>query len=85
MNFVQALAALARQRLEFQFARVQQLLDRDVDQYAIEWPCTAAAQQAKQCIPGFAVDARVRLSQVAAGGIDQHGVVGEIPVSVTGA
>ena len=85
VNILQALTGLAGEVFQFDFAAALQLLHRNVYQHAIQRTCAAFAQQAQQGVPGAAVDGRVGLGQVAPGGVDQHRVIGEIPVGITGA
>ncbi|MCY1521453.1 hypothetical protein D9M68_562660 [compost metagenome] len=40
-------------------------------------------QQAEQRLPGVRIQGLIFLGQVTAGGIDQDGVLGEVPVRVT--
>ena len=82
---MQALAGLTGQGFQLHFATALQLLDRNAHQHAIERARTALTQQAQQGAPGAVVDLRVRLGQVAPGGINQHRMVGEVPVGVAGA
>ena len=44
----------------------------------------ATAQQRQQGLPGQTINMGIRLRQIAAGSIDQHGVLGEIPVGIAG-
>ncbi len=85
MDLVQALAGLAGQGFQLHFAAALQLLDRNAHQHAVERARATLAQQAEQGAPGAAVDLRVGLGQVAPGGVDQHGVIGEVPVGIAGA
>ena len=85
MDLVQALAGLAGQVLQLQFTAALQLVHRQVDQHAVERTRAALAQQADQGVPGAAVDSCIGLGQVAAGGVDQHGMIGEVPVGIAGA
>ncbi len=61
--------------------------DAEGDQDAIDRPVRPVlAQQIEEVLPGRAVDRRVGvLRRIAAGGVDQHGIVGEEPVAVAGA
>ncbi len=63
---------------------LQQVLDVDGEQHAVDRPARPRlAQQGEEAVPGAGVDRRVRfLRGVAAGGVDQHRLVGEPPVAV---
>ena len=85
VDFMQALPSLASQDLQSLLPAVQEKIKGNIDQHAVErlWP--ALTQQIQQGMPRAAVDLGILLRQVTASGIDQHGVLGEIPVGVAGA
>ncbi len=83
LDFLQARAHLASQRIQRHLVVAEQRFHRNRHHHAIQRPCAAAlAQQAEQGRPGAPVDLAVGLGQVAPGGVDQDAVVGEVPVAV---
>ncbi|MNF61041.1 hypothetical protein D3C84_426730 [compost metagenome] len=85
LQFLQAATNLAGQRSHFVLAAQQQDLGRYRHQYTVQRTTAATlAQQFEQYGPGAAVDITVRLGQVAPGSVDQHGVLGKIPIAITG-
>ena len=84
VQFLQPRAQLQRVFLAVGRALLQQVLDVDRQQHAIQRPPWARfAQQRQKFEPGRAVGCFVGLLQrVAAGGVDQHRLFGEPPVAV---
>jgi hypothetical protein len=87
VQLLQAQAQLGRVLLAVGRCLLQQVLDVHRQQHAVDRSARPALlQQAEKLLPGGGVCLLVGLLQrVAAGGVDQHRLVGEPPVAVAGA
>ena len=85
MHLLKTRTHLAGQGFKLLLSVVQQGFHRNGHHHTVKGAiATSPAQQLEQRAPGAAIDVGIWLGQVTASGVDQHAVIGKIPVTVTG-
>ena len=84
MHVLQPSACLTGQGFKVVFIAAQQGLHFNGDQHTVQRARTTAfVQQVEQRTPGTAIDVGILLGKVTPGSIDQHTMIGEVPVAVS--